>query len=80
MLGDVEIDIDTWPWLPTCVEVEGSSVEAVESAAAKLGLDMQTALYGPVNNYYQAVYDIPENESISHTPLFFNATCPWRRK
>ena len=79
-LNGVQIDIDTWPWLPVSVEIEGKDAESVETAARDLGFDMKTALFGPINNYYQLVYEIPTNETVSHTPLFFNAACPWTRK
>jgi len=80
MLDGVEIDIDTWPWLPTCVEIEGKDAVAVENAAEKLGFDMKDATYGPINFIYQRFYEIEDQESVSHTPLFFAAKCPWEAK
>jgi adenylate cyclase class 2 len=38
-LGEVIVDIDTWPKIPTYVELEGPSVEALQEAAVLLGLD-----------------------------------------
>ena len=80
MLDGVEIDIDTWPWLPRCVEIEGRSEADVEKAASLLGFDIKKALFGPVNNAYRLRYDIPESETISYTPIFFNTPCPWKAK
>ena len=31
VLDDVEIEIDHWPWIPPCVELEGKSEESVSS-------------------------------------------------
>ncbi|MFZ2887069.1 MAG: CYTH domain-containing protein [Minisyncoccia bacterium] len=79
-LNGVQIDIDTWPWLPVNVEVEGKDAQSVEETAKALGFDMKSALFGPINNYYQVVYDIPESETISHTKLSFDAPCPWQKR
>ncbi|MCL2228451.1 MAG: CYTH domain-containing protein [Firmicutes bacterium] len=39
MLGEVEIDIDTWPKCPPWVEVEGKTEKQIKDACKKLGLD-----------------------------------------
>lgn len=36
-LGDITFDIDSWPFIPTYVEIEGNSEKAVFSALKKLG-------------------------------------------
>ena len=38
-LGDVEFDIDTWPMIPTYLEIEGKSKEQVEKMIEKLEID-----------------------------------------
>ena len=35
--GNVEIDIDEWPWLKPYIEIEADGVESVKDFAAKLG-------------------------------------------
>ena len=80
MLNGVEIDLDTWPWLSPYVEIEGNDAQSVENAAKELGFDMNNATYGPINFIYKREYDIAEQESVSHTPLFFDAPCPWKSK
>ncbi len=57
-LDGVEISIDTWPWLPTFVELEGKTEEAVKNVAEKLGFDMKDAAYGSVDETYKKYYDI----------------------
>lgn len=37
-LDNVEIDIDTWPMIPTYLEIEGNSEEEVNNMVEKLGL------------------------------------------
>lgn len=44
--GGAEITIDTWPWVPTFVEVEGPSEAAVRKVAADLGLDWKPGSKG----------------------------------
>lgn len=67
VLDGVEIDIDTWPWLPSFVEIEGKSPEAVRNIADKLGFDMGEAHYGSVDEIYKIYYDVT-NEQINFCP------------
>lgn len=57
-LDDVEIDIDTWPWIPAYVEIEGPTPEDVSLVASRLGFDMQNAVYGSVDEIYRLYYDV----------------------
>lgn len=66
-LDGVELDIDTWPWLPSYVEIEGSSEEAVEKVIAKLGFNMEAALYGSVDEVYKIYYDVT-SQDINYCP------------
>ncbi len=56
-LGGVTFDLDTWPDLPTFLEVEGSGEEAVRDAAVRLGLDLAQATFGSVDEVYLAVLE-----------------------
>lgn len=51
-LGEVEVVLDEWPWIPTYIEIEGESEEAVRDVAEKLGLDWSVALHGGVDIIY----------------------------
>lgn len=76
-LDGVELDIDTWPWLPTYIEIEGPSAEAVESVAQKLGFNMQDAHYGSVDEIYKLYYDVT-NDDINYCPeIKFTDTPDW---
>jgi adenylate cyclase, class 2 len=73
-LDGVEVTIDTWPWIPTFAELEGSSESGLQKTAAKLGLDWGRALHGSVENAYQAYYGVSEEEidgweSITFVPV-----------
>lgn len=54
--GDVEIAIDTWPFLDSYVEIEGSSEESVKYAANRLGFDYSAAIFDTVNGIYKKKY------------------------
>lgn len=58
-LGDVTLDFDTWPKIPTYVELEGPSVEALKSTAEKLGLDWPKAVYDDARMVIENIYKIP---------------------
>ena len=66
-LDGVELDIDTWPWLPTFVEIEGPIETAVKTVAEKLGLEMSDALYGSVDEVYKNYYDVT-SQDINYCP------------
>lgn len=56
-LDGVEIDIDTWPYLPTYVEIEGPSVEKTLEMSERLGFDVRKAVYGSVDDIYAMYYE-----------------------
>lgn len=59
MLGNVEIDIDTWPLIPTYVEIEGKNREDVVTILKKLGYfgsNKVTTL--DVTSIYNDIYNI----------------------
>ncbi len=76
-LDGVELDIDTWPWLPAFVEIEGPSEAAVENVTEKLGLQMTDALYGSVDEVYKIYYDVT-SQDINYCPeIKFTDTPDW---
>lgn len=66
-LGKVELDIDTWPWIPSFIEIEGASEAEVVKAANQLGYEMADALYGAVDQVYKVYYDV-QNDDINLCP------------
>ncbi len=81
-LGEVEICIDTWPWIPTFMEIEGPSEEAVWKTAEALGLDKSTAKFGSVDTTYEYYYGVDPDVVNLHTPkILFEMEPPeWARK
>ncbi len=59
ILGEVIVDIDTWPSVPTYVELEGPSEEAIKDAAEKLGFDWAEAEFGLAHDVIEGKYNIP---------------------
>lgn len=76
----VEIDIDTWPWIPSFIEIEGKSAEAVEGIADKLGLKMVDAKYGSVGIAYRQVFDVTDEDINSMPEIKFTDIPEWLEK
>lgn len=53
-LGEVAFDFDTWPGLPTFLEIEGPDEASVRRAAALLDLDYSEARFGSVDEIYKS--------------------------
>ncbi len=58
-LRGVTIDIDTWPRVPTYVELEGSSEEDLRDVAKKLGLDWEKVIMENAQRVIEKYYHIP---------------------
>ena len=58
VLDGVEIDIDTWPYIPTYVEIEGKSIEEVETIIDKLNLDKTKQTSIDVQGVFKEFYNI----------------------
>ena len=58
MLDGVEIDIDTWPYIPTYVEIEGKSTEDVTNMIDKLNLSKKQVTSIDVQEVFKKYYNI----------------------
>ena len=58
ILDGVEIDIDTWPYIPTYAEIEGNGIEEVERIIEKLGLNKEKVTTLDVQSVYKKIYGI----------------------
>lgn len=76
-LDGAEVTIDTWPWIPTFVEIEAPSEVEVRAVAAKLGFDWSEAFYGSVEPAYQQVYDVTEEEIDGWSEIVFGPVPEW---
>lgn len=68
-LNECEICIDTWPWIPSFVEVEGPSEEKVWETAKMLGLSREKAKFGSVDSTYEHYYGVECDEVNLKTPV-----------
>jgi len=58
-LGEVIVDIDTWPSVPTYVELEGPDEESLKDAAKKLQLDWKDVVFKSARFIIEERYGIP---------------------
>ena len=79
-LDDVDVTIDTWPWIPTFVEIESDSEEKLQLVAKKLVLDWAQALYGSVEPAYQKYYDVTDAEINNWSEIVFCPVPDWLLK
>lgn len=75
-LGDCEIMLDTWPWIPVYAEVEGPSEAAVKDLSQKLGFEWKNAIFDSADAIYMKYYDITRTE-ISSCEIAFGPTPEW---
>lgn len=59
LLDDVSVDIDTFPLIPTYVELEGESEIVLKKTAAKLGFDWKDAVFENPRIIIEKHYHIP---------------------
>lgn len=63
LLNGVEIDIDFWPMIPTYMEIEGPSVDAVYNTLSALGYEKEDAISKDVQSIYSDYgYDLDQIE------------------
>ena len=77
MLGESEITIDTWPWIPTCLEIESPTEEEIHKVSDLLGFDWKDAIHGSVENAYQKYYDVTEDEIDGWEEITFIPVPDW---
>lgn len=58
MLDSVEIDLDSWPMIPTYMEIEGNNEEEVILAKEKLMIDDSKVTSLNCNSIYKEIYGI----------------------
>jgi adenylate cyclase class 2 len=58
VLDDVEFDIDSWPMIPTYVEIEGKDNASVEAMIQELNLDKSKITTLDVTSIYKDIYGI----------------------
>lgn len=58
MFDDIEIDIDTWPLIPTYVEIEGKNKECIDNFIKKLSICKKNITFLDVTSIYNEIYNI----------------------
>lgn len=76
-LDGVEVTIDTWPWIPTFLELEGASEEELKKVASKLNIDYNEALHGSVEIAYQKYYNVTDAEIDGWESIVFSDVPEW---
>ncbi len=81
-LDGAEICIDTWPWLPSYIEIEGDLEDSVWDVAQKLGFEKSEAHFGSVDTVYNYYYGVDKDVVNSETPIIdFEIEPPvWARR
>lgn len=51
-LDGITFDIDTWPEIPTFVEIEGANEDDVKKGFERMNLDYNRAFFGPISELY----------------------------
>lgn len=62
VLDGVEIDFDTWPMIPTYMEIEGENEEQVNGIVEKLGVDKSKVTALNCDDIYRNIYNIDIRE------------------
>lgn len=78
-LGETEIELDTWPWIPPFIEIEAADEASLKRVAEMLELDMGQASHGSVEKAYQAVFDV-STDKLVHTEILFTHVPDWLEK
>ena len=60
-----EIVLDTWPWLPSFIEIEGENEEEMQGLVRMLGLAWKQGVYGGIVEVFKYYYQVTSDE-INH--------------
>ena len=58
-LNDVTADIDTWPGIPTFLELEAKDESAIKKVAEMLGFDWNRAVFLDARRIIEDIYHVP---------------------
>lgn len=77
LIDDVEVELDTWPWIPSFIEIEAKTEEKLRAVAKNLDLKFSEALHGSVEVAYQDIYDVTESEIDNWSTIRFVDIPDW---
>jgi adenylate cyclase class IV len=75
-LGDLEIELDHWPWTNPYIEIEAPDETAMRGIFAKLDLPYDKAVFGSVEVVYQETYDVPDHVIYDIPTIGFDLPIP----
>lgn len=58
MLDNIEIDIDSWPMIPTYLEIEAKDEKQINNMVKKLSLDTTKIITLNCDDIYKQIYNI----------------------
>ena len=76
-LNECDVTLDTWPWVPSFVEIEGLSEVAVRETAKLLGCEWERALFGGVESVYLQYYQLKDHEINDWPEITFVPVPEW---
>jgi len=80
LLYDIEITIDTWPWVPAFVELEGGNEMQLKKVAKMLNFDWSKVMHGSVETVYQKYFNFTEEEIDNWERITFTTIPNWLEK
>lgn len=83
ILEGASIELDEWPWIKPFIEIEASNEKLLNAVINKLGLSLKYAVYGSVENAYEAEFDVTDSEVDHISEITFSEIPGWlaeRRK
>jgi len=66
-LGDLQIELDQWPWTKPYIEIEAPDEAALQDIFTKLDLAWNEAVFGSVEVVYRGEYDVTDDAFV-HIP------------
>ncbi len=72
-----EVTLDTWPWIPPVIEIEGKDEKSVRQVADSLDFDWDDAMHGSIENVYQKYYQVSEEEVDNWPKITFVPVPDW---
>lgn len=67
-----EIVIDTWPWAPPFIEIEGESEGRIRAVAERLGFEWLSKRHGGIEVVYEDAYRVEGHEVTAIPELVFS--------
>ena len=74
---DVEITLDTWPFLDTMIEIEGNNKESVQEISRLFGFDWKDARFASADFFYAEKFGITIEEMYTQSELRFGMKNPF---